>query len=68
MGRYFKRYRGKLVLWMLENWSSSNVYVKALFVNGKKRTEPFLKYEELKDGVKLHFVMSDKPNKTFGIQ
>ena len=59
---------GKQIEVTTQNWSSSNVYVKALFVNGKKRTEPFLKYEELKDGVKLHFVMSDKPNKTFGIQ
>ena len=32
---------GKQIEVTTQNWSSSNVYVKALFVNGKKRTEPF---------------------------
>lgn len=59
---------GKQIEMTTQNWSPSNVYVKALYVNGEKRMEPFLKYEELKNGVKLHFVMSNKPNKKFGIQ
>lgn len=59
---------GKQIEMTTQNWSPSNVYVKALYVNGEKRIEPFLKYEELKNGVKLHFVMSNKPNKKFGIQ
>ena len=50
-----------------QNWSPTNVYVKTLYVNGKKRERPFLKYDEIQNGVKLHFIMSSKPNKKFGI-
>lgn len=49
-----------------QNWSSTNVYVKELYVNGKKYEQPFLKYEDVQSGIKLHFVMSNKPNKRFG--
>ena len=50
-----------------QNWSPTNVYVKTLYVNGRKRERPFLKYDEIQNGVKLHFIMSSKPNKKFGI-
>ena len=46
-----------------ENWSKKNVYVKALYVNGEKYDKSYLTYDHIKDGVKLRFVMSDKPAK-----
>ena len=46
-----------------ENWSKKNVYVKALYVNGEKYDKSYLTYDQIKDGVKLRFVMSDKPAK-----
>lgn len=44
-----------------ENWSESNVYVKALYVNGKKYDKSYLSYDDIRDGVQLKFVMSDRP-------
>ena len=38
------------------------MYVKELYVNGKKYDKSYLKYEDIRDGVKLRFVMSSKPN------
>ena len=45
-----------------ENWSKENVYVKELYVNGKKYDKSYLTYDDVKPGISLHFVMSDKPN------
>lgn len=36
-----------------DNWSPKNVYVKELYVNGKKYDKSYLKYEDIRDGVKL---------------
>lgn len=46
-----------------ENWSKENVYVKALYLNGEKYDKSYLTYDQIKDGVKLRFVMSDKPSR-----
>ena len=54
---------GKQIEMTTKNWSPKNVYVKALYVNGKLHKSPFLKYEDICNGAKLHFVMSSKPNK-----
>ena len=53
---------GKQIEMTTKNWSPKNVYVKALYVNGKLHKSPFLKYEDICNGAKLHFVMSSKPN------
>ena len=45
-----------------ENWSKDNVYVKELYVNGKKYNKSYLTYDDVQSGITLHFVMSDKPN------
>lgn len=57
---------GKQLEITTQNWSAVNVYVKALYVNGKKHDTPFLAYDEIRNGAKLHFVMSNRPNKSFG--
>ena len=46
-----------------EGWSKEAVYVKAVYLDGRRLTAPVLKYDEIKDGCHLHFVMSTKPNR-----
>ena len=53
---------GKKIKMTTENWSKDNVYVKELYVNGKKYDKSYLPYSQVSDGVELHLVMSDKPN------
>ena len=53
---------GKTIEMETENWSPENVYVKALYVNGKKCDRSYLTYDEIKDGVSLKFVMSGRPD------
>ena len=45
-----------------ENWSDDAVYVRAVYLNGKKLKTFKIKYGDIKEGAKLHFVMSEKPN------
>ena len=45
-----------------DNWSPENIYVKELYVNGRKHDKSYLTYDDIRHGVKLRFVMSPKPN------
>ena len=54
---------GKHIEMEAENWSPENVYVKTLYVNGKKCDKSYLTYDDIRNGVKLRFVMDKKPNK-----
>lgn len=58
---------GKQIRMTTENWSSRNVYVKELYVNGKKYDKSYLPFSIVNEGVELHFVMSDKPNYSRGV-
>ena len=40
-----------------KNWSPSNVYVKAVYLNGVKLKGTTLRYEDIRDGADLLFVM-----------
>ena len=44
------------------NWSQRNVYVKQLELNGRPYTKSYLTWDDLKNGARLHFVMSNRPN------
>ena len=44
-----------------EGWSEDAVYVKAVYLNGKRLRKPVITYDDIKDGADLHFVMSGKP-------
>ena len=46
-----------------EGWSRDAVYVKEVRLNGKKLAEPVIRYQDIKDGASLHFIMSRKPVK-----
>ena len=53
---------GTLVM-TTKGWSKDAVYVKEAWLNGRKLTKPVIRYEDIKDGAELHFVMSRKPVK-----
>lgn len=53
---------GKKIEVTTENWSEDNVYIKEMYLDGKKYPNSYLNYEDIKDGVKIHYVMSNKPN------
>ena len=57
---------GKYIEMTTDNWSPRNVYVKAFYLNGKRYDKSFLTYEDIRNGAKLHFIMSDKPNRKRG--
>lgn len=53
---------GKKIEVTTENWSDENVYIKEMFLNGRKYPNSYLNYEDIKNGAKIHYVMSNKPN------
>ena len=53
---------GRKVEVTTDNWSPQNVYVDSLYVNGKLHDKSFITYDDIRDGAKLHFVMSATPN------
>lgn len=55
---------GKKLEMSTKNWSPKNVYVKEMYLNGKPYNKSFLTYDDIRDGAKLHFVMSSKPNRS----
>ena len=61
-GAFDRMSNGKEIKMTTENWSEENVYIKELYVNGKKHDKSYLTYEDVQAGITLHFVMSGKPN------
>ena len=54
---------GQKIEMTTEGWSPEAVYVKAAYLDGKRLTKPEIRYEDNKDGARLHFVKSRKPVK-----
>ena len=54
---------GKQIKMTTKGWSKDAVYVKAAWLNGKRLSEPDIRYDDIKDGATLHFEMSRKPVK-----
>lgn len=52
---------GKQIKMTTAGWSEKAVYVKELYVNGQKYDKSYLPYDMVKNGIELHFVMSEKP-------
>jgi predicted alpha-1,2-mannosidase len=46
-----------------ENNSDQNVYIQAVFWNGKRLSKPFISHLELMQGGELRFVLGSKPSK-----
>ncbi|MET3026831.1 GH92 family glycosyl hydrolase [Flavobacterium sp. UW10123] len=47
------------------NQSDKNVFVSKVLLNGKELSRPFLKHEDVMNGGKITFYMSNKPNKNY---
>ena len=54
---------GKKIEVTTKGWSEDAVYIKAAYLDGKKLSSPVIRYDQIKDGAKLHFEMSRKPVK-----
>ena len=52
---------GKQIKMTTDGWSEKAVYVKELYVNGQQYDKSYLPYDMVKNGIELHFVMSEKP-------
>lgn len=58
---------GKHIRVTTKNWSKKNIYVKEIYLNGEKYNKSYITYNDIKDGMDLHFVMSARPNYKRGI-
>ena len=52
---------GGVIEMTTKGWSKEAVYVKEVWLNGERLREPVIRYDAIKDGAKLCFVMSRKP-------
>lgn len=57
---------GKQIEVTTKNWSPRNVYIREMYLNGRRHNSAYLTYDDIKEGAKLHFVMGARPNKQWG--
>jgi len=53
---------GKQVKISTKNWSSKNIYIQKMYLNGKEYDKSFITYDDIKNGAEIHFVMNKTPN------
>ena len=58
---------GKHIRVTTKNWSKKNIYVKEIYLNGEEYNKSYITYNDIKDRMDLHFVMSARPNYKRGI-
>lgn len=58
---------GKDVTITADNLSDENIYIQSLEINGKLWNSPFLNFDQIKNGGKIHFTMSNVPNISWGV-
>lgn len=56
-------YDGGTIEVKTRHWSKDAVYVKAVYLNGKKLNSTRILYDQIKDGAVIEYVMSTKPVK-----
>lgn len=49
-----------------EGNSDTNIYIQSATLNGQPYEKSYITYDDIMVGGELHFVMGDKPNKSFG--
>lgn len=59
-------FNGKKVNMTTENYSSENVYIQSMTLNGKPYNKTYLTYDDIKNGAEIKFVLGKKPNKSWG--
>lgn len=52
---------GKRLKMTAENWSPENVYVKEMYINGKRNDKSWFSYDDIRNGADIRFVMSAEP-------
>jgi len=58
---------GKTFQVLAESCSKKNKYINSATLNGKSLNTPFITHADIVKGGKLHLVMTDKPNKNWGV-
>lgn len=58
---------GKQVIITSNNNNKDNRYIQSMTLNGKNYTKNYLTHSDLINGARINFEMSDKPNKSRGI-
>lgn len=51
----------------IENYSPKNIYISNVYLNDKILNRSYIRHEEIIAGGKIKFIMSEKPNKQWGI-
>ena len=59
---------GRQIRVTTKNWSPKTVYIQKVLVNGQPYSRSYLTWEQIRNGVDLHFVMSEKPNKRWAVK
>ncbi len=59
---------GKTFQVLAEFCSKKFKYIKSATLNAKELNTPFISHQDIMKGGKLHLVMSDKPNKLWGVK
>jgi predicted alpha-1,2-mannosidase len=57
---------GKKISVFAENYSEMNMYIQAVFLNGKAYNKTYLTYDDIKNGAEIRFVMGSQINKDWG--
>ena len=57
---------GKKISMTTENYSKQNVYIQAMFLNGKEYNKTYITYDDIKNGADIKFVLGSNPNKSWG--
>ncbi len=58
---------GKKFIVAAENLSEKNIYIKEVFLNGKKIDRSYITHGEIINGGSLKFVMQNQPNKNWAV-
>ncbi|WP_165040910.1 GH92 family glycosyl hydrolase [Dysgonomonas sp. ZJ709] len=57
---------GNKVLMTTENYSKENVYIQAMYLNGKEYNKTYITYNDIRNGAEIKFVLGNKPNESWG--
>ena len=54
---------GKTIEISVENFSKENKYIESVTLDGEPLDSPFFSHDQIRNGAKFHYVMSDKPTR-----
>ncbi len=57
---------GKKVKVTTENYGKENVYIQAMYLNGKEYNKTYITYDDLKNGAEIKYVLGNRPNTDWG--